>query len=451
MSIVIVLFGIIFRRTMRCRDMPTPLMGWLVGLSFFLILPLCILILNGGYQMPVSYHVSGRLGNLDLSDSAYVFPFLVIWSSLMLTASTLLAVFSIRSTPTMAVPRYTISIPKLRAIIIVSSAAILASWVLAIIWLGGIQNYFLLHWNTRFQNVMKNWGSLLVLFQHATNALQILLTAATALLIGASLQKHTRTYGILIFALIMAVLDMIMTGDRIYIALLMLYVGNLLLLQRRLRLIFLLIMALPVLVLFFSAWAHVRGGLGNISSSIANYQYEREKQPDKLMDSLVDVTEGSNVIMLFNIIRDFGSRYDYLYGATYARAFAFFIPRSIYPDRTQPFTLTTAELYQPGVNTSISSTALGEMYANFGIFSVLLLPLFTLAILWVNNRIVAHLTRHALMSGVLFMLFAWMSRSVFAGNFITFILCAIIIWGLRFEKGLLYPADNGILSHASLR
>lgn len=63
----------------------------------------------------------------------------------------------------------------------------------------------------------------------------------------------------------------------------------------------------------------------------------------------------------------------------------------------------------------------------------------------------ARLPRHTLLSAVLFMLFAWMSRSVFAANFITIVLCVIIIWGLRFEKGLLYPTDNNKLLHSGLR
>ena len=75
MSVVIALFVFVFKRAMHGQNMVTPLLGWLTGLSFFLILPLCILILNGGYQMPVSYGVLGYWGDLDLSDPAYIFHF----------------------------------------------------------------------------------------------------------------------------------------------------------------------------------------------------------------------------------------------------------------------------------------------------------------------------------------------------------------------------------------
>ena len=90
-----------------------------------------------------------------------------------------------------------VALPKLRAVILVCSAIVLANWMFRIVMMGGIQSYFLLHWYTRFGEAIEQWGTLFVLFQHATGALQIILTAATALLIDAVLKKHIRKYGIL--------------------------------------------------------------------------------------------------------------------------------------------------------------------------------------------------------------------------------------------------------------
>ncbi len=451
-SIVIALFVLVFKREMQRHYFITPLLGWLVGLSFFLILPLTIFILNGGYHIPARYGVLGRWGDLDLSNPVYIYPFLVIWSSLLLTALALLAVLPKSHRPAKSVPCCAVSLPKLYQVILISSAIILTSWIITIVEMGGIDNYFLLHWYTRFDETVEQWGGIFVFFQHVMGALQIVLTAATSLLIDATLKKHTwRRYAVLIFALAMIVLNMIMTGNRIYIALLMLYVGISLLMHRRFRLILLMIVLLPVFASFFSAWSHVRGGLGDISTSVTNYRNSTTGESNHLMDTLVNVTEARNVMLLFHIINDYGPRYDFLYGATYSRAVTFFIPRSIWPDRTQGFTKTTAELYEPISHSSFSSTALGEMYANFGVFSVILLPLFTLAILWISNRTMARLSRHVLLSAALFMLFAWMARSVFAANFIEIILCVIIIWGLCFEKGLLYPTLYDQLLHSRLR
>ena len=150
-------------------------------------------------------------------------------------------------------------------------------------------------------------------------------------------------------------------------------------------------------------------------------------------------------MLLLNIIKDFGSKYDLLLGSTYGKAITFMIPRSIYPDKTDNFTITTARLYEPGANTSFSSTALGEMYANFGLLSVPLLPIYTLALLFISRLVCIHLNRHALLSATLFLLFAWMSRSVFADNFVAILFCFALIWSFRFEKGLLYPAINSKL------
>jgi hypothetical protein len=450
MSVVIALFVLVFKKTMRWHEVPTPFMGWLVGISFFLILPLCILILNGGYKMPASYGVLGRWGEVDLSDSSYIYPFLVIWLSLVLTACTLLIVLPKRRRTAELVPCYAISLPKLRAVILICSVIIMTDWIASVVMVGGIRQYFFHHWYTRFDETIEKWGGIFVLFQHTTNAIQIIFTALTALYIDAAIKRHTRQYGIMIFALIIVFMNMVMTGNRIYIALLMLYAGSSLLVQRRFLVIFFIGLVLPVLVLFFSAWAHVRGGIGDISSAISNYKYSMEGESNKFMNALVDVTEASNVMLLFHIINDFGTRYDFLYGSTYTRATTFFIPRTIYPDRTKSFTVTLAELYEPEAHTSFSSTMLGEMYANFSILSAFLLPMFTLAILWASGWVMKRLHRHGLLSALLFMIFAWMSRSVFAGNFIAIIFCIVLIRGLRFEKGLFYPTNSDELLYSGI-
>ena len=451
MGVVIALFILIFKRMMFSHGIASPLMGWLIGLSYFLILPLCLLIANGGYHVPFSYNVQGRWGDVDLSDFNYFIPFLIIWLSLMLTACFLIILMPpINSCTRSAYFCLKLSIGKLRNIILTCSAIIIVNWVVTIILMGGIQNYMLLHWYTRFETSIEQWGYFFILFQHITGALQIILTSATALLINTSSKKLISKYAFFIFALSMVLLNMIMTGNRIYIALMMLYICSSLLLQRKFKAVSIFIIILPVFVIFFSTWSHVRGGMDDLSTSISNYQASKKYEDNKIMNALINVTEGSNVMMLLHIMRDFGTRYDLLYGATYSRAVTFPIPRSIYPNRQQNFTTILAELYEPGVTVSYNSTALGEMYANFGYFTVLLLPFFSIVILLLSNCIMAHINRRILLSTVIFMLLAWISRSIFAGNFIKFILCMIIIWGLRFEKGLFNPAIYSQLSNTSL-
>lgn len=435
MTFLAALFVPVFKRLMRRHDAPSPLMGWLTGLSFFVILPLYGLALNGGYSIATTFRSRGRWADLDLLDPSYFPSFLVIWLTLFLTALTLLIVLP-KQYRIIASTHPTPSTLQLRTIIITCCGILLATWIFTVYQLGGLHNYLSLHWYGRLDETTQQWGGFFTLTQHASGALKIILTAATALFIDSMLRIHSRQYIIPSIGITMLILNMIMTGNRIYIALLLFFIGNSLLIQRKFRLIAILLVALPFLAFIFGAWSHVRGGLADVTTSVENYQNVREKESDKIMGAFVDATEASNVILLFHITKDFGPRYDFLYGATYLRAFTFPIPRSIYPDRTKSFTVISAELYIPLANTSLSSTALGEMYANFGIFTVFLLPAFTLTIFWISNRIMDRPRRHTLLSAILFMIFAWMARSVFAGNFITLVFCIIIIIGLRFEKNL---------------
>ncbi len=51
-----------------------PMHGWMVGLSFFIVLPFVIIGLNGGYTVPAYYGIKGDWGTLDLSDRRFLLP-----------------------------------------------------------------------------------------------------------------------------------------------------------------------------------------------------------------------------------------------------------------------------------------------------------------------------------------------------------------------------------------
>jgi len=126
-----------------------------------------------------------------------------------------------------------------------------------------------------------------------------------------------------------------------------------------------------------------------------------------------------------------------MYGASYARALFFIFPRSLYPEKPANFAYQLAALYEPGENTSFGATQLGELYANFGPVSVLLLPFVTVLILGASEKLGKVTEKHGLLSGVLFLLSIWFARSTFEDNFITFLFALLLIWALRLERDLL--------------
>src|SRR5436190_11570973 len=71
---------------LRDRRMPlSPILGWMVGLGYFILTPLIILVLNGGYSIPEIIGANDRYASLDLTSPKYFLPMTVIWLALLLS------------------------------------------------------------------------------------------------------------------------------------------------------------------------------------------------------------------------------------------------------------------------------------------------------------------------------------------------------------------------------
>jgi hypothetical protein len=204
--------------------------------------------------------------------------------------------------------------------------------------------------------------------------------------------------------------------------------------ERR-RILAALLIASPLLIMIFSAWAWVRQDLGAIPESVGTHVIDADVE-NRAVTTLMDATEGANVLLLMHIIGDFGDRYDYLYGSTYSRLFTFFEPRILNTDRTESFTIIAASLYEPGVMMSLNSTALGEASANFGILGIFVLPLITWLALAFSAWLMATFERNALFCAAAFVMLIWFARSTFAENAFTLIGAALLIRVLGLEKHL---------------
>lgn len=93
-----------------------------------------------------------------------------------------------------------------------------------------------------------------------------------------------------------------------------------------------------------------------------------------LGETAFGLTEASSLCVFVAVEKTYPERDQFLYGKTLVKPFLFWIPRSIWPKKPVNFpTLIGSRLVRPGV--SLSSTAMGEPYANFGIFGFLYAPL----------------------------------------------------------------------------
>lgn len=411
----------------------TPVLGWMAGLGYFLVAPLTLLVLNGGYTIPSFYDSNSSYASVDLSNGMYFLPMLVVSLALLFSFQAVLLLTRKPKTDG-ATLEFPINERKLRSILLLTFGLSVLDHAATIWRLGGVDAFLVSRWYVRQEDLLTHFGDAFVLYSWLSQANQILFTAAAAL--HTSLQIRRRKLDLRISALIAfaLLLQMVMSGNRIFIALYGLSFLTSCWFYRRKKWIAALLVVSPAILLLFSAWSYFRHDLSTISEDIPTYV--EGDLGNRAMTTLMDTTEGANVLLLLHMVNDFGSKFHFFYGLSYSKAATFVLPRSLYPDKPQNFQLLIARLYEPGEVTSISTTQLGELYANFGALSVLLLPSITMLILLLSEKLERKCEEHALLSAVLFVLLIWYARSSFADNLVTFLFVLLLIWGLKLERGL---------------
>jgi len=439
---VVIIFIVTFRRLVIVDCLVTPIMGWVVGLAYFILLPLILLIVNGGFVIPESHQVLGYWGEVDLSRTVYLYSVAVTCASLALAFLSVYFLTKMQKRRFLLANLLQIKYSKLNRILWICSTLMVLEWVYNVASTGGIHNYFQEHWYSRHEASIKNYAEAYVFLLYVSVVNQVVFTAATGILIvGRINRRHNKNIALTI-GLTLMVLNMIYTGNRIFIALLILYVVASLIVYRRWHYLLLIALMAPVAIGLLSMWAYVRGDLTNIASAVETYQEHTVVENNVVMRMLVETTEGTNVMLLLHIINDYGTKYEFLNGSTYSKALTFMVPRSLYPDKPESFSVIAAKTYEPDAATSLSSTAMGEMYANFGLFMIVLLPIMTIVIVFISHRVTDKLHKNYILSSIMFFMFAWMARSEFASNFIFILFAMIFIRGLSLEKGLFYSASS---------
>jgi hypothetical protein len=417
----------------------TPILGWMAGLGYFLVAPLTLLVLNGGYTIPSFYDSNSSYASVDLSNGRYLLPMLVVWLALLFSFQAVLLLTRKAKTDE-ATLEFPINERKLRSILLLTFGLSVLDHAATIWRLGGVDAFLVSRWYVRQEDLLTHFGDAFVLYSWLSQANQILFTATAALHTSLQIQRRKldlRLSALIVFALL---LQMVMSGNRIFIALYGLSFLISCWFYRRKKLIAALLVVSPAILLLFSAWSYFRHDLSTISEDIPTYV--EGDLGNRAMTTLMDTTEGVSVIQVLHMVNDFGQKFDYLYGLSYSKAVTFVLPRRLYPNKSQNFPVLIARLYEPGQVTSLGTTQLGELYANFGALSVLLLPFITALILLLSERLTRKIEKHVLLSAVLFVLLIWYARSSFEDNFITFLFALLMIRGLQLERGLCLPGQS---------
>jgi oligosaccharide repeat unit polymerase len=411
----------------------TPILGWILGLAFFIMGPLTLIVLHGGYEIPSFYGVNDSYSKVDLSTGEFLLPIVAVWASLLFSFLVVILFAPDGRKPGEGLER-TIDEVRLKKVLLITAGLGVFTYAAMIQMMGGLEVFLVSHWFKRQEELVGRLGDWYVLFTQLSLAAQVLFTAAAVLFAELQVKRrefHWRFSGLILFLFL---LQIVMTGNRIFFGLYLLSLLASCWLHRRKRPIVIFLVVAPALIFIFSAWNYFRHNLSTIGGDVATYA--EGDLGNRSITSLMDALEGNDTLILLHMINDFGSKNEYLYGGSYARILYFLVPRSIYPEKPPGFSLEMGALYEPGTGASLAVTQLGECWANFGPLTLLLFPLITIAILKLSSAQAGYLRSHALVGSTVFVLFIWIARSSFEDNFLTFTLAVALSAILGLEKGL---------------
>jgi len=413
----------------------SPILGWMVGLAYFILAPLTILVLNGGYSIPEIIGANDLYASVDLTSTAYFLPVTVIWLALLLSfLSVLLFAPGREQMQAESAPSPWLNEQKLKRVLLVTSGLSLLDYTATIQMAGGIEPFLVSHWYLRQDDMFVRFGDLYVLYSRVSLANQIVFVTAALLYMALRLQGKAWNWRAIVLISLALVVQMAMSGNRIFIALFGLTFLTLCWVYGRKRIMLALLILSPALLVIFSAWAYLRHDLGNLPEGIE--KHAEEDLGNRVTTSLIDGTEAANVMILLHMVNDFGSKFDYLNGVSYSKALSFVLPRRIYSRKPENFPTVLAQMYEPGEVTSLGATQLGELYANFGFLSVLLLPAITVTLMAISRQPLFCKESNVLISGALFLLLIWATLASFEDSFITFVFVLLLVRGLRLGNNL---------------
>jgi oligosaccharide repeat unit polymerase len=411
----------------------TPILGWMLGLGFFIVAPLTIIVLLGGYEIPSFYEVNGSYSKVNLSTGEFFLPVSVIWASLLFSFLIVILLTPGEREPVRRIDAR-ISESKLKKVLLITGGLAIFTYVAMIQMVGGLEVFLVSHWFKRQEDLVSRLGDWYVLFSQVALADQVLFTAAAVLFAHLQVKFGKINWRFSTVILLLFLLQIAMTGNRIFFGLYLISFGASCWLYRRKRPIVIFLALAPVLIFVFSAWNYFRHNLSTIGSDISTYA--EGDLGNRSITSLMDAFEGNDTLILLHMINDFGTKHDYLYGGSYARVLYFMLPRSIYPEKPPGFSLQMGAFYEPGTGVSLAVTQLGECWANFGPLSLLLFPLITAGIMKLSWSQAGEMQNHALLGAAVFVLFIWIARSSFEDNFMTLVLAFGLTAILQLEKGL---------------
>lgn len=417
--------------------MLSPVFGFYIGIVYFILIPFSLLTYVEVFSLNSLSGVTGYWSTVDLNDRKFIFPYLFLWLTLMLTG--LLMLILMKGNNNINNYQKIISqknvINRTAFLLFISIMIQIIDWVIVIYTFGGISSYFNQHWYFRNEVLFSKYGSASIIIHKFLHANKIVFTGTSILFTLQFLLLKPRRKRIvnlfMISTVVVHLLIIVMSGNRIYFALYLIFIFFGMILLKLNKSVRAILYTLPFLVFIFSVWSYTRGMLNDFGTAFQNYIESFKENGNGLISMLFDITEGSNILASLHIIHDYGYIYNYLEGITYLKFVAPLFPDFI--EKADSFTVIIGENYMPGTGVSLNSTIVGELYANFGLWTIFIIPLFFCLLLLISNWI--NIKTNPLLSVVFCSVTTWFVRSVFSDNMFSLIIgICILIGGLLVYK-----------------
>lgn len=386
-----------------------------VGISFamlyFIFIPVFVMVFTGTLELSKADFGTTKLGDVVLVDNLYESFLLLTFVFVII----LYLYFPMLKSKVQTIADFQPRLKYYLTIYIVGMAIIfLGSGLLQ----GG-------NWYDNRHNFFESIGPLALLIAFILNSSKVLIIGS---LVYNWVHKNMDFVKFIIIMAVFTVIDMVFSGNRIYLFCAFALIGLIILRKYPNKTIILTPLILPVLFVLgylASIFKHMRGplfykGIPTYDIFVSSFVRAVGLEPPSISAFFIGISESVNVNVIYKLFENYDS---FLYGLTFVKPFFFYLPRSIWASKPESITIIAANTYG---GASMVTTIIGEMYMNFHFLGILILPIF----LWLlDNVLTISLKKYGEFAKIILFIFGLLIfRMPFSDELLVFIFLLMILW-----------------------
>ena len=280
------------------------------------------------------------------------------------------------------------------------------------------------NWYQNRHHFFESAGAFAVLTAFTINSAKVLIISS---LVYKWINNELGFFKFLFLVITFTFWDMFFSGNRIYLFCTAIIIGLIVLKRYPKKTLIASPFLFPAtffLGYFASIFRHMRGplflnGLPTFEVFIAALNRAMILEPPNPKLFFIGISESVNVNVIYNLF----NRYeDFLLGATYFKPLFFYIPRSIWEGKPESITVITANFLG---GSSLVSTIIGEMYMNFSLLGIIMLPI----VLWFTEGVITkHLRSYGSITNIVGFFFGILFfRMPFSDELLVFVFLVLIL------------------------